>query len=136
MINLAVILLCGVVALTIPVLIGSSYATSANPNGTPDWTLVCTYVGDDYQKMIDYPVIWQIEQRRGNTILATWDKFYHNLAIYPIVYDTAYLEITPYGLCYRGLESWEDLRKLHTRGYSSLVTYRGQTCTLILPNLM
>ncbi len=134
--NILIFVVCGAVAITIPVLVNhlSQPSVSAN-NNTPTTNnsiLVSEFVGDDY-RLTDSCVVWQVYLKSGATVVATWDEIYVALSQHnPLVYDTEHLELTPYGLCYRGLQTQEDYDKLYNTGYTSSVTYQGKTCLLNL----
>lgn len=136
-INLLIVFICGTVAISLPVIVQyqqkPSQASTTQPT-TAAWVLVCAFVGDTQQEQTDYYLAWQISQKRGNTVIATWEDIYTAISVgNPLTYDTVHLELTPQGLIYRNVNTPEDYQKLYTTGYTSFVTYQGQTCVLTLP---
>ena len=98
-----------------------------------DWHLSCIFVGDRYQDQMDACVIWQIEQKHGNTVIATWDEIYANINNdNPLVYDSTHLTLTRYGLVYRDAQTAADYQKLKTADYHSTVIYQNHSCVLSL----
>ena len=89
LINLAIILICGAIALSLPVIVShlqkpTSASTEENEESTTnsttaDWQLTSTFVGQKYQDKIDCGVVWQIEQKHGNKVITTWDEIYANI---------------------------------------------------------
>ena len=135
MINLLVIVLCGAVALTIPVIVNQlqkSADAAINPND-PSVILVSEFVGDSYVDLGDTCVVWQICLKRGNTVVVTWDEIYQAaITRNALSYDREHLKLTRYGLCYTGIHSADDYQKLYDTNYHSYVNYQGRTCLLQL----
>ncbi len=133
-INLLIIVLCGTVVLSIPVL-AQHMQKSANAASDHDkLTLVGKFVDGSCLNTVDYCAVWQICQKRGNTVVATWDDIFASIGPYnPITYDREHLQLTPYGFCYREIYTAADYQKLCDSNYYSYVTYQGQTCLLKLP---
>ena len=134
MINLVVFVVCGAIALTIPVFVNywQTDTASAGDETKPPYVLHSTFVGDNYP-MTDARIMWQIYLTQGDTIIATWEAIYNSLTgNQTLTFDTEHLELTPYGLRYFGLKTAADYENLYTNGYSSSVTYKNYTCTLNL----
>lgn len=134
LLNLLILVICGTVAISIPVIVNHwSKPASADGNGQ-DVTLVSVFVDCTNLDSADSCVVWQIHQKRGDTIVADWDTIYASLnAQNRLDYDHANLQLTPYGLCFKGIHTPADYQNLYDTGYSSNVTYQGQTCRLQLP---
>jgi len=134
--NILIFVVCGAVAITVPVLINhlSKPTVTANDDKSvsTNCILVSEFVGDDY-RFTDTCIVWQVYLKNGFTVIATWNEIYAALSQHnPLIYDTEHLALTPYGLCYRGLQTQEDYDKLYNTGYTSSVTYQGKTCLLDL----
>jgi|GEM_PF-2589551 len=133
--NLLIILVCGTVALSLPV-IASHIQTPTNAStneSTSDWQLVSVFVGNQFENQVDSTVVWQIERRRGKTVLATWDEIYAESNFEnTIQYDDKHLKLTAYGLVYDGLQSPDDYQSLYESGYRSTVIYQEHSCILQL----
>ena len=134
--NLLFIVICGAVALSLPVLI-QSLQKSAAASGTQsadDWTLVSIFVGDRHQDKVDSCVVWQIQKQRGDIVI-TWDEIYAAITkSNPLTYtDTEHLTLTSHGIVYRGIRSAADYQILLDSQYTAKVTYQGLNCTLQLP---
>ena len=135
MINLVVFVVCGAIALTIPVFVNywQTDTASAGDETKPPYVLQSTFVGDNYP-MTDARIMWQIYLTQGETVIATWEEIYNSVSTNNNVlsYDTEHLILTPNGLCYRGLATTTDYENLYATGYSSTVTYQGFTCHITL----
>ena len=133
--NLLLVLICGIVTISIPVIVRyqqNSARASTNQTNTTNWFLTCEFVGN--QEQIDAYLVWRIYQKCGNTIVADWEDIYASInATNPLTYDTVHLKLTPQGLVYRDINTPEDYQKLYATGYSSFVIYQGKTCRLTLP---
>lgn len=139
-INLMIFLICGTVAISLPIIVNnlqkptnaSTGETTAETTVT-DWQLVGVFVGDRYQNKMDACVVWQIEQKSGNTIITTWDEIYASISTTnPLNYDTEHLTLTRYGLVYHGAQTAEDYQNLKTADYHSTVIYQNHSCVLTL----
>ncbi|MBO4726398.1 MAG: hypothetical protein J5598_02230 [Clostridia bacterium] len=143
-INLAIILICGTVALSLPVIVNhlpktTNASTNTNKENcttiTPntDWYLTSIFVGHQYHDKVDCGVVWQIEQKCGDNVIATWDEIYANInTANPLSYDHENLTLTSYGLVYIGLQSDADYQILYASGYQSTVIYQNHSCVLTL----
>lgn len=134
MINIIVFVVCGAIALTIPVLVNhwESTPTVAGEATELPYVLRSKFVGDDFH-LGDARVMWQIYLTQGDDIIATWENLYNTIKItQQITYDTEHLQLTPNGFRYRGLADTTDYENLYATGYSSTVTYKNYTCTLTL----
>ena len=147
LINLAIILICGAIALSLPVLVGhiqkptnastntpeENSANTTTPTLEIDWQLNSIFVGEQYQDKVDCSIIWQIEQKHGNKVITTWDEIYANItATNSLTYDNEHLTLTRYGLVYRGLQTPTDHQTLYATGYQSTVIYQDHSCVLTL----
>lgn len=119
-VNLAVIIMCGIVALSIPV-IANHLPKTANADSR-QVTLVSSLTTNDFY---ENALIWQIELRRGEKIIQTWDEIYQALNQHKATlnYDTQTLKLTAHGLVYT---------KTTKDNYSSVVTYQDYSCRLSL----
>lgn len=134
LLNLLILVICGTVAISIPVIVNHwSKPASANDNGQTPVTLESVFVDCTNLDFIDSCVVWQIYQKCGDKIVAAWDTIYASLNENPLEYDHDKLQLTSYGLCLKGIHTPADYQKLYDDGYSSDVTYQGQTCRLQLP---
>ena len=144
LINLAIILICGVVTLSWPVIAGhmkkqTNASTNTNKENyttivtNTDWYLTSIFVGHQYHDKVDCGVVWQIEQKCGDNVIATWDEIYANItATNSLTYDNEHLTLTRYGLVYRGLQTPADYQALYATGYQSTVIYQDHSCVLTL----
>ncbi|MCM1404148.1 MAG: hypothetical protein NC133_01395 [Prevotella sp.] len=133
--NLAILLLCGSVALSIPVLV-NHWKQPANASDQNDCglTLVSEFSGTGSAHATDACVAWRLCLQRGASVVTTWDEIYADyLHGGTLSYDQKHLKITAYGLCYRDIHTAEDYQKLFASQYCSYVIYQGQTCLLQLP---
>ena len=131
MINIIVFVVCGVIALTIPVFVNYWKTTSTSATKPTTYTLTSTFVGED-SHLTDARIMWQICLMNNEIIVLTWENIYQNINNYPLIFDNEHLILTPNGLCYRGLATTQDYENLYATGYSSTVTYKNYTCTLTL----
>lgn len=137
MINLAIVLVCTAVALTIPVIIKNQpkanySANNDNATSTMSYQLVSKFVGDEYAHT-DNNLVWQVYQVQNGLIVNDWQAIYQALNQHnQLIYDTTNLSLTPYGLRFRNLDTAEDYANLYANGYSSIVTYQGRTCIIKL----
>ena len=125
--HLLIIVLCGTVILSVPVIadhLQKSTQATDNQSTLATWVLVSVYVGDRYQNMLDAIGVWQIEKRFGDTVVAQWEEIYAAISpSNPLIYDDENLTLSPYGLIYRSSAA-------ALTGYTSTVTYQGRTCVL------
>ena len=137
MINIIVFVVCGAIALTIPVFINYCQSTPAAAGDETQlpYVLHSKFVGDNYP-MTDARIMWQIYLTQGETIVASWSDIYASISTNnSLIYDTEHLQLTPNGLRYRGLVTATDYKNLYINGYSSSVTYKNYTCTLNLKKI-
>ncbi len=97
-INLAVILVCGTVAISLPV-IASHLQTSADATAHKDYQLTCKFVGSDHHDYCDNYLIWQLELKCGNQIISPWQEIHQSIINNPTLatYDANYLELKTNG---------------------------------------
>ena len=137
MINIIVFAVCGLIALTIPVLVNYYKTTPTSASDKPEqvmpYALHSVFVGDNYH-LGDARIMWQVYLTQGDTVITTWEEIYnsasknHSL----LSYDHEHLVLTPNGLRYRNLATAEDYENLYLHGYSSTVSYQGFTCHITL----
>lgn len=125
--NLLIILVCATIAISIPVIVHAQQKSSqaATDPHAERLVLVGEFIGDLAQNITDNPFLWRLHLKRDGTVVKTWDEIYTDIINgAAITYDRDHLELTPYGLCYRGA---------YQSGYKITVTYRGLHCTIKLP---
>lgn len=120
-INLVVVLLCGIVTISIPVLVNHIHPINAD---TQDYQLVSI---TNFDNTLDVDVIWQIELRRGNLVIETWEQIYTAITNHgaELKYDNKNLQLTRHGLAYHKTKTTE-------QRYHSVVTYKNYTCSVSL----
>lgn len=120
LINIGVIITCGIIALSIPVLANqlSHSAHAASQNNTK---LVCVAVTND---LFD-TTICQLELHRDNKIVQTWDEIYQSIQNNQTIltYDNTTLKLTIHGLV---------PIKTTAADFHSVVTYQNYCCELKL----
>lgn len=118
-INLSVIIMCGIIALSIPVLV-NHLPKSAHASGN----LVLDSVRSD-NDLFDTNIGWQLVLRRGDKIVQTWDEIYQTIQNHTATldYDETVLKLTSQGLFYT---------KTTVDNFSTVVTYQNYHCELNL----
>ena len=121
-INIAIVLVCGTVAISLPIIVNHLQKPANADIYATDWELVSVFVGDRYQDKVDTTAIWQIEQRHGNRVIHTWDEIYAAICADEslISYHHDELKLTRYGFC----------QIKTTAHFQAVVTYLNQSCLL------
>ena len=127
-INAVVILICGTIAITLPILLNSSNSDAASELDTdldnPQATLQCINVDEEYRDTSDYPHIWQLRLVLNDDIIITWNEIYttHTNQSSQLTV-TGPLAITPSGIVYKG-------NPADYATFLGLATYRGRTAVI------
>lgn len=116
-VNVAVVVVCAVIALSIPIIANQLQKPA---NATNNLQLVCIKTENN---LIDARAIWQLELRSGNKVIKTWDKIYQDNA--NLTYDKQNLQLTSYGLVL-------PIKQTTEGGYHSVVVYQDYRCVLKL----
>ncbi|MCQ2382575.1 MAG: hypothetical protein MJ060_01910 [Clostridia bacterium] len=127
-INLIVVLVCGTIAVSLPIIVNHLQKPTHADNGYQiEETLISLFVGDQFQDKLDTYAIWQLELRRGEKVLENWQQIYTTITTDSslIVYNQDQLKLTNYGLICRDKQT--------TAQFQAVVTYQGHSCTLVLP---
>ncbi len=121
-INLAVILFCGTIAISLPIIVNHLQKPASADTYVADWELVSTFVGKQYQNQLDDYKIWQLELCYHNQVMRTWNEIYQSIQDDPtlVTYDHDIFKLTAYGFC----------QIKTTTGAPMVVTYQGKSCTL------
>ena len=123
-INAIVVLICGAVAITLPILLNSNSDATPSSNAdlnNPKATLQCINVDEEYRGTSDYPHIWQLRIVLGDETITTWNEIYTTYTNTPSQLTvTGPLVITPTGIVYKG-----DPANYLT--FLGSATYRGNT---------
>lgn len=135
LINLCVVLVCGTVAISLPIMINQMQkpAQATGRSTVPNWELTSKLV-----KCSNLPndicVVWQIECKHGNETVESWQSIYQAIQQDSslINYDTTHLQLTKYGFAYRNLKTTADYQTLLQSGYQTVVTYNHHQCILTL----
>lgn len=134
MINCLIVLICGVIAVSIPVIVNYNQKQASATNNQSNIKLVCEFVGDKYPDASDSGIIWQIYQKSDNKIVMTWDEIYTIVSKKnTLQYDQENLIITSKGLTFRNIHTPAEYQALYNSNYCSSVTFQGQTCLIKLP---
>lgn len=136
-INLIVFIVCGTIALTIPVLVNhfkqKAVAASSSPSNPNTYKLTSCFVGDQ-NLFDDTRVAWQISLTDKTRLIADWTAIYQDACCnHNLIYDVENLVLTAQGLVYRGVLNQADYESLYAQRYTSTVTYKGYTCEICLP---
>lgn len=121
MINIAVVVICGLIAISVPVLANHfSHTTNAN-------TPVSLVSVPTNNHLLDAKAVWQLELRQGDRVIKTWDEIYQSIQAHhtTITYDSNNLQLTSYGLLLPDNKTTEG-------GYHSVVIYENYQCELKL----
>ena len=122
LINLLIVLVCGTVAVSLPIIVNNMQKSSNATTPTQDWQLVSIYVGNQYKNLKDNYNIWQIELRHGDKVIP-WSEIFATIQNDPtkIDYDTTKLRL---------LENGDGFVYLTKTTAAAVVTYQGKSCLL------
>lgn len=125
--NIVIVLICGLIAISLPVIVNhmSRTAHANNQPNTEDWQLVSINVGDQYCDLLDTTLIWQLECRKGKQVVHNWQQIYHVISTTSstITYNQKLFRLTSYGLV--------RLNNKTTEHYS-VVIYQNHQCRIDL----
>ena len=115
--SLVVVLVCGVIALSLPVIVNHTRKTA---NANSNQVHLCSVKIDD--NLLD-TTVWQIQLFSGNKVIKTWDEIYQavNDGKATLTYDDENLRLDARGLL---------LNKTTEGKYHSVVIYQGYHCEL------
>lgn len=115
--NLVVVLVCGVIALSLPVIVNHTRKTA---NANSNQVHLCSVKIDD--NLLD-TTVWQIKLVSGDKVIKTWDEIYQavNDGKATLTYDNENLRLDVRGLL---------LKKTTEGKYHSVVIYQGYDCEL------
>lgn len=126
-INLIVVLVCGTIAISLPIIANHLQKPTHADNYRTSEELISIFVGNQFQDKLDTYAVWQLELRRGEKVLENWQQIYTTITTDSslIVYNQDQLKLTNYGLICRNKQT--------TAQFQTVVTYQGHSCTLFLP---
>ena len=134
LINLCVVLVCGTIAISLPVIVNHMQkpVQATGQSGSSNWELTSKLVNNNPSN--DICVVWQIECKHGNKVIESWRSIYQAIQQDSslIDYDTTHLQLTKYGFAYRNLKTTADYQTLLQSGYQTVVTYNHHQCSLTL----
>ena len=135
LINLCVVLVCGTIAISLPVIVNHMQrpAQASEQSNKYDWELTSELIKYDNQAN-DICVVWQITCKQGKKTVESWQSIYQAIQQDSslIDYDTTHLQLTKYGFAYRNLKTTADYQTLLQSGYQTVVTYNHHQCSLTL----
>ena len=126
-INLVVVLLCGIIAVSLPVIMNNlskpNHAESQSTNN--DWQLISINVGNQYCDLLDTTLIWQLECHHGKQVIHNWQQIYQVISTDNsiITYNPKLFCLTAYGLVCLDNKTTE---------HYSVVTYQNHQCIITL----
>ena len=123
LVNIAVVVVLGTIALTLPQLIGDDRPVSGTQHTPP--VLICERVVLPADTMTDYPYVWQIYLQQNKQVVTTWGEIYQayqdNAAVLTFSPE---LRVTKDGFVYIGTAS--------VAMFTGWVCYQGQWVTVSL----
>lgn len=122
LINLLIVLVCGTVAVSLPIIVNNLQKSRDIVAQTEDWQLVSIYVGNQYKNLRDNYNIWQIELRHGDKVIP-WSEIFATIQNDPtkVDYDTTQLRL---------LENGDGFVYLTKTTAAAVVTYQNKSCLL------